>query len=105
MPTDFLDTQLMAYLSLREALGFQMHAEKRILPEFVAYVQAQQHSSPIRAQMARAWACQACSPPHDGHNPCSAPPPRSRLCWRGLKRVVHVEPCALTPYPVCLGCW
>jgi integrase/recombinase XerD len=59
MHTDFLDTQLMASLSLREALGFQMHAEKRILPEFVAYVKAQQHSSPIRAQMALVWACQA----------------------------------------------
>jgi hypothetical protein len=26
MPTDFLDTQLAAYLSLREALGFHMRA-------------------------------------------------------------------------------
>ena len=49
MNADGLDTQLVAYLSLREALGFQMHAEKRILPEFVAYVNAQEHRSPIRA--------------------------------------------------------
>ena len=56
---DFLDTQLLAYLSLRDALGFQMHAEQRILPEFVASVQAHPHSSPIHAQMALAWACQA----------------------------------------------
>ena len=40
MNTDFLDTHLMAYLSLREALGFQMRAEKIILPEFVAYLLA-----------------------------------------------------------------
>lgn len=59
MHTDFLETQLLAYLRLRAALGFQMHAEKRLLPEFVAYVHAQQPSSPIRAQMALAWACQA----------------------------------------------
>ena len=49
MTPDVLETHLVAYLSLREALGFQMHAEKRILPEFVAYVNAQEHRSPIRA--------------------------------------------------------
>lgn len=41
MPTDFLDTQLAAYLSLREALGFHMRAEKLLLPEFVAFLHAQ----------------------------------------------------------------
>jgi hypothetical protein len=41
MNADFLDTQLTAYLSLREALGFQMRAEKILLPEFIAFVQAQ----------------------------------------------------------------
>jgi integrase/recombinase XerD len=59
MPTDFLDTQLTAYLSLREALGFQMRAEKLLLPEFVAFVHAQGVTGPIRAQLALAWACQA----------------------------------------------
>jgi integrase/recombinase XerD len=59
MQTDIVDTQLVAYLSLREALGFQMRAEKIILPEFVAYVKAQPTSGPIRAQMALEWACQA----------------------------------------------
>jgi len=34
MNTDFLDAQLVAYLSLREALGFQMRVEKVLLPEF-----------------------------------------------------------------------
>jgi len=58
MHTDVLETQLVAYLSLREALGFQMRAEKIILPEFVAYVKAQEHTGPIRAQLALEWACQ-----------------------------------------------
>jgi len=58
MNADFLDTQLVAYLSLREALGFQMRAEKIILPAFVAYVQSQPHNSSIRTRMALEWACQ-----------------------------------------------
>ena len=57
-----LDTPLVAYLSLREALGCQMQAEKRLLPELVASVQAQQNSRPIRAQMALEWACPASTP-------------------------------------------
>jgi integrase len=59
MNADFLDTQLVAYLRLREALGFQMRAEKSLLPEFVAYVQAHHNGCVIRAQMALEWACQA----------------------------------------------
>jgi integrase/recombinase XerD len=58
MNADVLDTHLVAYLSLREALGFQMRAEKIILPEFVAYVKAQESTGPIRAQVALEWACQ-----------------------------------------------
>jgi integrase/recombinase XerD len=58
MNADILDTQLVAYLSLREALGFQMQAEKIILPELVAYVKSQPHNTPIRTQMALEWACQ-----------------------------------------------
>src|SRR5262245_11624813 len=54
-----LETHLVAYLSLREALGFQMRAEKTLLPEFVAFVQAQGSIGPIRAEMALEWACQA----------------------------------------------
>ena len=52
MNADLLDTHLVAYLSLREALGFQMQAETRLLPEFVAYVHAQPNPRPIRALMA-----------------------------------------------------
>ena len=59
MTADVLDTHLVAYLSLREALGFQMRAEKILLPEFVAYVKAQERTGPIRAQTALEWACQA----------------------------------------------
>jgi integrase/recombinase XerD len=57
MNTAFLDTQLVAYLSLREALGCQMRAEKILLPDFVAFVKAQGITGPIRAQVAFAWAC------------------------------------------------
>ena len=32
MTTDVLETHLVAYLSLREALGFQMHAENGSFP-------------------------------------------------------------------------
>lgn len=56
---DFLDTQLTAYLNLREALGFQLCAEKILLPEFVAFIQAQNITGPIRAHLALDWACAA----------------------------------------------
>jgi integrase len=59
MHPDFLDAQLVAYLSLREALGFQMRAEKILLPEFVAFVKAQRLTGPIRAQLVLEWACHA----------------------------------------------
>ena len=59
MPTDFLDTQLAAYLSLREALGFHLRAEQLLLPEFVAFLHVQGITGPIRAQLALEWACQA----------------------------------------------
>jgi integrase/recombinase XerD len=58
MNTDFLETQLVAYLSLRQALGFQMRAEQVLLPEFVAFLQAQELTGPIRAQLALEWASQ-----------------------------------------------
>jgi len=58
MNTDLLETQLVAYLGLREALGFHMRAEKLLLPAFVAYVKAHEHTGPLRAQIALEWACQ-----------------------------------------------
>jgi integrase len=59
MTAALLDTHLLAYVSLREALGFQMQAEKTLLPEFIAYVHAQQAPYPLRAHYALEWACQA----------------------------------------------
>ena len=58
MNADFLDSQLVAYLSLRQALGFQMQAERVLLPKFVAFAKTQDHAGPIRAQIALEWACQ-----------------------------------------------
>jgi integrase/recombinase XerD len=58
MSTDLLETHMAAYLSLRESLGFQMRAEKLLLPEFVAFVNTQGINGPIRAEMALEWACQ-----------------------------------------------
>jgi integrase/recombinase XerD len=58
MPPDCLETQLVAYLSLRQALGCQMRAEQVLLPEFVAFLQAQALTGPIRAHLALEWASQ-----------------------------------------------
>jgi integrase len=66
MNADFLDTHLLAYLSLREALGYQMRAERIILSEFVAFVNAQESTGPIRTQMVLEWACQESA--HRGPN-------------------------------------
>jgi len=63
MNTDFLETQLVAYLRLRQALGFQMRAERVLLPEFVAFLQAQALTGPIRAQLALEWASQTSGAP------------------------------------------
>lgn len=59
MHTDCLETHLVASLSLRQALGFQMRAEQVLLPEFVAFLHAQKLTGPIRAHLALAWASQA----------------------------------------------
>ena len=58
MNAEFLRTQLTAYLGLRQALGYQMTAEKRLLPAFVAFVESQHLTGPIRAQVALDWACE-----------------------------------------------
>ena len=59
MNTTIIETHLVAYLSLREALGFHMQAEKLLLPEFIAFLKAHQIQGPIRARMALEWACHA----------------------------------------------
>lgn len=66
MNADFLDTQLTAYLSLREALGFQMRAEQLLLSKFVEFVKAQASTDPIPMQLVLEWACQESA--HRGPN-------------------------------------
>ena len=58
MNADFLDTQLLTFLSLREALGFQIRAERIILSEFVTFVKVQASTGAIRTPMVLEWACQ-----------------------------------------------
>jgi integrase/recombinase XerD len=52
-----LHLHLDAYLSVREALGFQMRAERTLLRDFVSFVESQGDGGPIRAQLAVDWAC------------------------------------------------
>jgi integrase/recombinase XerD len=52
-----LHLHLDAYLSVRQALGFQMRAERTLLRDFVGYVESQGDGGPIRAQLAVDWAC------------------------------------------------
>ena len=51
-----LHLHLDSYLSVREALGFQMRAERTLLRDFVRFVENAQVSGPIRAQLAVDWA-------------------------------------------------
>jgi integrase/recombinase XerD len=53
----YLDT----YLSVREALGFQMRAERTLLRDFVRFVENAQVSDSICAQLAVDWACASSS--------------------------------------------
>ena len=59
MNDGFLDAQLAAYPSLREAFGFEVRAKKILLPEFIAFIQAQKITGPVRAHLALDWACSA----------------------------------------------
>jgi integrase/recombinase XerD len=52
-----LHLHLDAYLRVREALGFQMRAERTLLRDFVGFVESQGDGGPIRAQLAVDWAC------------------------------------------------
>lgn len=56
-----LHPYLNAYLSVREALGFQMRAERTLLWEFVRFIENDPASGPIRAQQAVDWACASSS--------------------------------------------
>jgi integrase/recombinase XerD len=94
MTVDLLDTHLLAYLSLREALGFQMRAEKILLPEFIAYIHAQQAPYPIRAQHALAWACQA-----SAHRGPSGAARRLSIARGFLRHLQAVIPATEVPAP------
>jgi integrase/recombinase XerD len=52
-----LHRHLDAYLSVREALGLQMRAERTLLRDFVSFVVLHGDGGPIRAQLAMDWAC------------------------------------------------
>jgi integrase/recombinase XerD len=94
MNAALLDTHLLAYLSLREALGFQMQAEKMLLPEFVAYVHMQQDPHPIRAQHALEWACQA-----SAHRGPSGAARRLSIARGFLRYLQAVVPATEVPAP------
>jgi integrase/recombinase XerD len=57
MSPSVVQLQLDAYLSVREALGFQMRAERTLLRDFVHFVESHGVGLPIRASLAVAWAC------------------------------------------------
>jgi integrase/recombinase XerD len=48
---------LDAYLGVRQALGFQMRAERTLLRDFVGFVESHGDGGPLRAQLAVDWAC------------------------------------------------
>jgi integrase/recombinase XerD len=52
-----LHLHLDAYLSVRQALGFQMRAERTLLRDFVGFVESYGDGGPLRAQLAVDWAC------------------------------------------------
>ena len=52
-----LATRLDAYLALREALGVSTRACRRLLRDFVAYVEKHGEGNTLRAQLAVDWAC------------------------------------------------
>lgn len=57
MSQSALQLQLDAYLSIREALGFQMRAERTLLRDFVNFVESHGVGIPVRAYLAVEWAC------------------------------------------------
>jgi hypothetical protein len=57
MNPSVLSLHLDAYISVREALGFQMRAERTLLRDFIRFVESHGPGGPIRAQLAVEWAC------------------------------------------------
>ena len=52
MSTRLLHLYLEAYFGVREALGFQMRAERTLLCDFIGFVETHGASEPLRAQLA-----------------------------------------------------
>ncbi len=52
-----LNVRLDAYLSLREALGFQTRREGNLLRDFVRFIETKGFPQPLRAQLSVEWAC------------------------------------------------
>lgn len=59
MNTHLLSRHLDAYLALRDALGLTTLVARKLLPEFVLYLQTHSEGGPLRAHLAVDWACQA----------------------------------------------
>jgi integrase/recombinase XerD len=59
MNANELHPRLDAYLALREALGLATRATRRLLQDFVAYIEQHSDGPPIRAHLAVDWACRA----------------------------------------------
>ncbi|MFA4875454.1 MAG: tyrosine-type recombinase/integrase [bacterium] len=57
-----LQNHLERYLELRQALGFQMRVEGRLLQDFVTFLQGRALSGPGIAQVALDWACSRGAP-------------------------------------------
>jgi integrase/recombinase XerD len=57
MSPNVLHRYLDTYLSVREALGFQMRAARTLLRDFVGFLETRGDAGPIRAQWAIDWAC------------------------------------------------
>ncbi len=57
MSASALHEHLDMSLGVKEALGFQMRAERTLLRDFVWFVEARGEASPIRVQTALDWAC------------------------------------------------
>ena len=57
MSPSVVHVQLDAYLSFREALGFQMRVERTLLRDFIRFFEVRGEDGPIQAQWAVEWAC------------------------------------------------
>jgi integrase/recombinase XerD len=57
MSAQSLQLSLDGYLSVREALGFQMRVERTLLRDFVNYLETHTDAGPLRAHLAVDWAC------------------------------------------------